>query len=272
MTRIHHMSDWPAALREAATTAAAEARSVSSLRCPACDGGRTHEDSLSVWVDGRYAKAHCWRAACNYSADAPLDGDVLIGPPRFAPRNYEGELVAVKCKPWLADRYGLEPATIDTFGVQELVTRLALYMPVWGKETQARGAVVRTLDMLFDGPKAISYKATDMPWQAWYYGQRVGDLAPVVVVEDQLSAMRAYQLGYVGCALLGTNMNREKAAEIRQYAGERQVLLALDADATSKAIGYARQYTWLQVRRLTKDLKDSADAEILDALSGEGER
>ena len=118
----------------------------------------------------------------------------------------------------------------------------------------------------FDGtqPKAVSYKATDQPWQAHY-----AQPSPRghVIVEDQLSGLRAWQCGYYAVALLGVNLNQDKAAELRSVFSAGAWLLALDADAYGKALSYARRYSWVRAVRLEADIKDlKSDAAIQERL------
>lgn len=119
---------------------------------------------------------------------------------------------------------------------------------------------------MLDGskPKTISYLTTDQPKLAWY---EAGTMPPIVLVEDQLSAMRCAQLGYGAAALMGTSLNQEKMDEVARVAGDRPVLLALDKDAFGKATGYARRWPRLRVVLLDHDIKDSDDADVSARLS-----
>jgi len=100
---------------------------------------------------------------------------------------------------------------------------------------------------------------------AWYTNRTTRTL---IIVEDQLSAIRASD--YVNSvALLGTNLNQERATEIRE-AGLRPAYLALDKDAWELSVRYAKQYRTylgLQLLRLDKDIKDMTDEEAGDLLS-----
>jgi len=195
----------------------------------------------------------------------PLDPSAKIGTPQFKPRFFEGELASQGDAVRLLMPYNIGVPAMLEFGIRAVVDKDAVYMPVYGPAGQERGGMLR----YFDGtqPKAVSYKATDQPWQAWHMPDGSQDLDVLVIVEDQLSAMRCWQLGYTAVALLGVNLNSDKAAEIRSTCADMRTLLALDADAFSKALGYAKKYSWLQPVRLEKDLKDSSDAEILERLA-----
>ena len=259
--RIHSLTDWPPELQAAARGESGASRYL----CPACNGGRSRELSLTCAPEyfSGFAIAKCWRASCGYFAKVPLDPSAKIGTPQFKPRFFEGSFEPITFR--LLHRYNIAVPTTEAFGVQGTAGREAVYMPVYGPAGQERGGMLR----YFDGtqPKAVSYKATDQPWQAWHMPDGSQDLDVLVIVEDQLSAMRCWQLGYTAVALLGVNLNSDKAAEIRSTCADMRTLLALDADAFSKALGYAKKYSWLQPVRLEKDLKDSSDAEILERLA-----
>ena len=254
--RVHRFADLPDELR-----AEIASGKTSGLLCPMCNGGRTGERSLSYGA----ARLTCFRAGCGYSARVFGDG-VNLEPPKFKKRVYEGELCATELCDNLTSvlqiRYQLNDETITRFTRAAPTTGKegALYMPVLSPTGAERGGMMR----YFDGtqPKVVSYKQTDQPWQAWY-STHYGDYAekPTVIVEDQLSAMRCWQLDYHTVALLGTNLNTEKAAEIRQEA-PGAVLLALDKDAWPNALKYARKYPWLTPILLERDLKDCDDEEI----------
>lgn len=265
--RVHTLDSWPAELQSAAKRAALEGRTVSSLMCPACAGGRSGGSTLSVWANGAYYTANCWRASCGYNADVPRDG-VDMSAPRFHPRHFTGDLWTPELSmyEWMRSTYGIHAATLDGFRVRQVGARAVLYLPVLPPQRNAeeRGGMVR----YFDGstPKAVAYKATDQAWQAWY---RRKAIAGVVIVEDQLSAMRCWQLGWTSVALLGTTITPLKYAEIAAHTpADSPILLCLDADATSKAIAAARKYPRLQVRRLERDIKDDTDENVERVLNG----
>lgn len=81
----------------------------------------------------------------------------------------------------------------------------------------------------------------------------------LVLVEDTVSAMCAYEQGIHAVALLGTNMTYDKAREIA-LRGADEVIIALDKDATDVAFKMARKWgmSWKKTRvaLLDRDLKD----------------
>lgn len=119
-----------------------------------------------------------------------------------------------------------------------------------------------------DPPKSRTYKnrAEDLLQSVYTFEE----YSPtVIVVEDQISALKVLQSGLTSVALMGNTLN---AAKVREIAGLRpdEVVIALDADATSEAVALAR--TWglafpkTRVAILEKDLKDTDNEDIAYVL------
>lgn len=242
----------------------------SGLLCPSCSGGASHERSLSMYRIWPHIVLKCYRAAkCGFTARIPYaDGEPTAT--HLPPANhFRGET----CRPgkqlrrYLRDRYGIEYEAVERFRLRQVVDMKAVYLPVFGPNGETRGGVVRR----FDGwdRKAQSYKTKLGPWMAWY-DHAVPDRVPLVVVEDQLSAIRCWQLGYNAVSLLGTQLSAEKVAELSKYNRyEQPVTLALDGDVWNTACDYARRYAFISdVKLLHEDLKDISDSEIGAVLNG----
>ena len=266
MPRIHDLNALPADLQEAVKGL----DSASGLLCPSCHGGRSGERSLGFRREGFLAWFTCFRAGCGYRALVPMAGGLEVRPPDFKPRPYTQPLAepGYALVAMLGLRYGLrdatvyqcilEPAECGTFlWANTHQAPRAMYMPVLSPYGEDRGGVLRYLDGT--KPKTVSYLTTSQPKLAWYVRDALPKLAPLVVVEDQISAMRCRQLGYNAVALMGTQINDDKAREIR---GDRPTLLALDKDAFGKAVGYARRWPWMIPVLLEHDIKDSDDADV----------
>lgn len=117
------------------------------------------------------------------------------------------------------------------------------------------------LRSLGEGKKQV-ISFTEKDSLAWYPNPRADS---IIVVEDQLSAVRASQY-MTAVALLGTHMNEPMVLEIRER--HQPVYLALDADAVAKAVKYVVKYRSLlpmQLLTLDKDIKDMTHEEA-DAL------
>jgi len=245
------------------------AERVSGLLCPKCEGGRSHERSLGMYRFDTYVAVKCRRLKCGYSERFALVGvDVTTwnAPARVTrSREFYGALRAPSSasRRYIESRYGIRPHTLQLFGVKEVVGLKALYMPVWSPLAEKRGATVRRFDGW--GRKADSFKHDEsQPWQSWYLADYPRAL---VIVEDQLSAMRCWQLGYDAVALLGVALTQDRAAEIERNRRSR-VLLALDADAFGTAMQQLRRYPWISRAVLLRDdLKDVSDEEIEKRLT-----
>lgn len=245
-----------------------ENRTVSGLLCPSCGGGRTGERSVSIWPDDvpGMVVIHCWRNSCEYSVSMCVGENVRAGEqhtrkvivPDSKPRG-------TACERFLLRKFGLLSSTQAHWQVRQSADgEPSIVLPVMDHRQQLRGYVLRRYGSARRTAKAISYKLGHGTWQAIYLHPEAQDL--VVVVEDQISAMRLWQLGYSAVSLLGTSLSPDKLKDI-QSAGAMQILVALDADAFSQSIDMVMRYhANLRPVILWRDIKDSTDAEIRAAL------
>lgn len=135
-----------------------------------------------------------------------------------------------------------------------------LVLPVRNYDGEITGAVLRSLSGA--KPKALTH--TEPGAIAWYPNLR-SDL--LIIVEDQLSAMRASE-HMNAVALLGTNLNDERAQEIASHRFFR-VLIALDKDARPVMMRHVisnRSYFRLQPILIDKDLKNMSEEELIECL------
>jgi hypothetical protein len=272
--RVHSLADLPPDLRlEVETLYSGEART--GLACPACLGGRTQEASLAVRHEGHQLSLKCWRAGCGYYARIPVGADFTFSAPKRPPKPYTAALEPPDygMRRRLFVRYGLAERAVDYGGIQTAMSELtqSIWMPVRDRLGYERGGIIRRLEKGVK-PKAVSYKTTDSSWMAWYPRVNDGELQPLVIVEDQISALRAWQAGYSAVALLGTVLSGDRVAELEAIVRREPIALALDNDAFSIACGYCTKYSdRLNMRAvlLNKDLKDLYDdAEVRKALAG----
>jgi len=108
------------------------------------------------------------------------------------------------------------------------------------------------------GTKAMTHKNTDrVPFMGWYPSDRWLYKYPYIIVEDSASAMKAQQAGVPAIALHGTHISTEAALYIAER--EANVVLALDRDATDKAVKLVREINLLfsscKMIALQQDLK-----------------
>ena len=163
----------------------------SGLMCPSCEGGQSKELSLSLWREAPFILAKCWRDGCGYFARIPVaDGwqDAEIGKPTFKPRYYTLPLTPLTPghRAWFLNRYRIEKETLERYAVQRAVGEKAFWFPVYGPNWGERGGILRYFDGDHKGPKAVSYKMSDQPWQAWLIPE--DPHWGMYVVEDMLSA------------------------------------------------------------------------------------
>lgn len=133
-------------------------------------------------------------------------------------------------------------------------------------------------------PKADTYRSALGPVQSHYNGSGgVGpeyNKKPLVIVEDQLSAIKLAGNGYHSVALLGaptdklgTYGGQDRVAEIARRVSKSRindVIVALDSDATEEAFKFARKwghaFNKLRVAILERDLKDTKAWDFAEIL------
>jgi DNA primase len=151
--------------------------------------------------------------------------------------------------------YGIEQRHIGRWQLGWIEDRLCL--PVFDPQGETCGVNLRSFSGAF--PKAKLHTEEDS--MAWY--PKLGS-KQLIIVEDQLSAIRAAD--YVNAvALLGTNLNDERATRIRKETPGYERYLALDQDAFDKAVKLTVQHRGLlglRLLTLTKDLKDLTNEEL----------
>lgn len=167
-------------------------------------------------------------------------------------------------------------------------------LPIYGPTNAIRGHVLR---MPWDGaprlpvwcgysfPKADTYKHALEPLQSHYFSDEYApayDLegtAALVLVEDQLSAIKLAAYGYDSVALLGVPYFKgssdsyagvDRVREIARRAKDGPVIVALDSDMTETALLFAKRwrpmFNSIRVAILDRDLKDTRASEFADVL------
>jgi hypothetical protein len=237
--------------------------SASGLLCPRCLGGATKERSVSAWHRGLTITAKCWRNACPFRGtwDATTGMGLGYTPPASGDgrTGYRVDTLPLDqgMEAYLEGRYRLTGATLRHWGLRQYPGSRGVYLRCTGFSGGFRGWVLRWVDGT--KPKTRSYpapEATRQPWQAWF-PSRPG---LVVCVEDVFSAMRLWQQGTTAVAMLGVSLSDMKAAELSRHA--TQVVVALDSDATARAIEAARRYNFGYRRLLGDDIKDMTEEQL----------
>lgn len=140
-----------------------------------------------------------------------------------------------------------------------------VFMPVLDEDGVEYGYTVRKFDDQV-GPKTLNFVQNSKG--SWYTGPRGTKLNHLLVVEDQLSALRAsHYLNTV--ALLGTNVTDGTLSVLKERKYD-YVYLALDADAFPVSIRLARRLRDaginVRVLKLEKDVKNMDEPELIEWL------
>lgn len=152
-------------------------------------------------------------------------------------------------------------------------------LPIYAPNGDVRGHVAREgwpgSPIRADRPpaykKALTYMCMpNAPVQSFYYRP---DCRPLVLVEDQLSAIKLFSAGYNAVALLGVpndgSIGVDRVREISKLPCS-EVIIALDADATENAFQFVRKYGMafkkIRVAILEKDIKDTKKAMFQEVL------
>lgn len=234
--------------------------------CPACKGGSTGEQTLSVRKEDDVLLWKCHRASCSFAGASGAYRNTSDRTTTEVPnvrgavgRTYlrESESLGEGIKQSLKDSYGLTDVHISRFGIGWARDVERLVLPVYNYRGEVLGSTLRDLSRK---SRTKSKSHTDEGAISWY----VNHTTPgVIIVEDQLSAIRASDY-LTSVALLGTHLNDERVAEIRA-TGLSPIYLALDADAWAQSVKYAIQFRSTlkpKLIQLTKDIKNQTDEEL----------
>jgi hypothetical protein len=135
--------------------------------------------------------------------------------------------------------------------------------PIYCNEHICRGWEYRAIDKK-RMPKAT--RAVDSDWVGLHFPRRVTSDEIPLLVEDRRSA-EALAPMYPTIALLGTLINTRKVDYLLEQ-GIRHTTLALDEDASAKALHYKMEWHIIdKVMLLTKDVKDMSLLEMMDFTS-----
>lgn len=234
-----------------------------NIDCPFCGGRKKFtitktEDGMTLW--------NCYRASC------PVKG------------SYQGRRTAASLrkslenKPLAKIEKRITPIPAITKNVRNEDAALQFLIDHNCLEAYDNGyidiryapAEKRVLFYTNDGLGATGRSLAGHKAKWWSYGDvskgihvGVGDTA--VLVEDTPSACAVSRIkGYVGVALLGTNITEQIRNTLKVY---KNMYIVLDNDASVKAISLARSLSNAAKVRLTKDdLKYMSVGQIQDVL------
>lgn len=255
-------------------------------KCPNCLGGKTGENSFSIVRKRDKLLWICFRDSCGIKGSAAANGrgevpevdraKKKITTDRRVERATEdfkamprevSELIPAKYPTIIPEKtfFGwvraFSPQNDELTDLQK--GRLAMPILDWYFTTQ--GLVLRDLSET-QSPKALTLRKTDYKGPAWAC-MPDGNMNDLVVVEDLISAQALVQFGIDACALLGTHVTDEIAADInnKQY---KRVWVALDKDAlaTGTAIAVGGRLRNSLLLPLERDFKDMRENEVLEVL------
>ena len=246
--------------------------------CPWCGGGDSKEKAFAVTrtseAEARYI---CNRASCGRSGRLAVWGfnlrDLSDSPPKakqsFTPRLYTSDTYELGDE-WAAElleRYEITRDEAIGAGWRIEVGSGLLVCPTRNPLGLVRGYEVRRSKVQIPhvaGPKTKSYRLLDEPWLGWY---RTVTTSPTVAVEDHISALKVSRHFQTVC-LHGSHINEEQLLEIISVVGNKPVVVALDGDATYKAVKFIAENRFIapnfRAVVLSKDMKFMKDKEIVE--------
>lgn len=253
------------------------------IACPICEGGRTSEATFSVTRIDTGLLYNCFRATCGTSGYLVTSGVLLQPqlPPVDRQKPYYGTFEPVHAgSP--AGQYFVKRFRLETWPAYSIGYNADNHyvLPIFNPLGRERGYNIRMKrwggelrDNNFGQERDIKNRVfmhSTEPVQSWYINRQLGNpRAEVVLVEDQISAIKLWNEGITSVALLGTELNEEKVREIAQF-GAKTVIIALDRDATTKAFKHARKwglaFPSVKVAMLNGDIKDTPFEETRTAL------
>lgn len=245
--------------------------------CPFCQGGSTGERCMSIvrTAEG-IVKYICHRAKCGMAGRSNTPATEVAGkaqPPRLSTREVNLRPIDRRERKLIFDTWGMAETEWNRgqWSWDDNTDRLA--MPVLGYRGSLRGLVLRSLTG--ESPKVLNVQWEDGPFLSWYYGTTGSyqHRARLLVVEDIPSAVKVssiYTPFVRMCALNGTHISQDGLKELIGSGYEDSVVLALDEDASEKALAYSRELALhlgrVRVLLLHRDLKNMNEKEIRECL------
>lgn len=240
----------------------------SNMECPMCRGGSTKEKSFSITREASGILFNCYRATCGFKGFYPTKyvDNTERKKKEFTPHKYNYYLSPLRDKDifMFSGTYGISRDELESNRVKYNREKNTYAFPLFTPERWEFGVV----DRAYWGrkPKAISYFFSERAKIHFPIQEFDGD-KPILLVEDILSSIKACR--YVNsAALLGTNLTTSMVNQLLNLT--QKVVVALDEDATSKAIGMKRKYSIyfknFSIIPLSKDIKNMDDADIKSLL------
>lgn len=200
----------------------------------------------------------CFRASCGVAGFIGCAGHVVEPAKSIAPARqvYRGTLrfLSTDEKNYFRKRFGIDLPDREWDRNILVGERDRFAFPIRDPDGILKGFTLRAprwagipspLPDSNHGPKSLTYCPDDSKL-AWYARHTQ---VPLIIVEDQVSALRLYSMGFSAVALLGTNMSLRDAGKIAAHKTPTTVL-ALDPDARLKQHWLILEYSVLFQNRL----------------------
>ena len=226
----------------------------------------------------------CFRVSCKESGFIPsptYSSKVYASPKRkFTPKQFTWDTVSLppQLEDMLYEKYTITKDEIKVNGIKYAPEIDSLVLPIFNSVGYECGIATKVVNRNTDRPKVVNYFFND--YSRLHYPQREQSTdnsrcskrgAPskrLVVVEDILSSIRVNRYG-TAVSLLGTNMTNAQAKELSEI--NREMIIALDPDATNVAIRMKRMYGLsfrnIKVVHLSCDPKDyDTDEQLIEEI------
>lgn len=243
--------------------------------CPSCEG----KGKFSIKLEDGLAIYNCFRPTC-----------ALHGGGAF--RITQGDLVRTKSKPVEKDttwrgvteplpdsvtrfyesHYHLDIWHVAAANIRWCADEQRAIWPMMHRFGYVIGYVRKLIQPLRNQPKSLTSPNKGHGKLSWYpqHSKGIGAIKPtdtVMVVEDVISAVRASR--YTNAVSLnGSSMSIDEVTEVAGVY--KNVLWALDKDATSTAIAMHKRYRLLfhssQVVMLEQDIKNMQEPELAELM------
>lgn len=242
--------------------------------CPFCNGGRGRERSLSLKrVDETRVLYRCFRATCGRFGSLTGTSYTSSNPSnlRVKSRNVFSSDTRELGERWISElssRFGFPRSYTGGLGWKETVDDGRLVVPICSPDGVERGIETRSSNLYMgSAPKTLHYRESDDPWMGWY-GVAAAKSRGIVLVEDVISAAKVALAGFAAASLMGSHVSLDHALEAAEVGDA--VSLALDRDATYKAIGFRKRFAALldlKVIPLQRDLKYESPEDIVSIVT-----
>jgi hypothetical protein len=243
-------------------------------KCPWCHGGRSGEDSFIVTRHQGTALYVCHRASCDNKSKGALS---ISGAPSSMPikkpapkreRVFEWETFELTDRDWetVVRKYGIPIEMFKKLSNLRISRYSDLVCTLYTSTGKVGGVEVRLSDPK-GHRKTLIYPNDEFEGMAFYkhaLWEKEGYRDEIILVEDVFSAMKASRF-MDSASLMGTSFNSEQAKLLADMNYKR-VWLALDADASAKAVNLHKRHRVLlpqmRVILLEQDIKNMKYKEI----------